>query len=940
MVERVRTPRTFLLLALALGIPWRVAIAQGARAATATGATIAGIVVQMPSRRPLSGVIVSVEGTPVRAISDSGGRYRLADVPAGPQVIAARRLGYAPARVAVTVPGSGIVSRDIQMAKLALQMPEVRVSADPVSRARGELGTATVVTREAISNLGTPSLAGVLELIPGATLQPPGLDNVQQISLRAVPTISRDAERSAAFGTLIIMDGVPLSNNANLQSTGPRGEIVPATSAGGGIDLRRIPAAALERVEVIRGVPSARYGDLTNGAIIVDTRAGVVAPEFVVRYDPRTSEMNMAGGRRLATGQNGSVTGNLARTAVLPGLRDADVWRGSVDLAHRLLLGSRTRADEDAGSIIDSRLNIYQVYERSPEQPDVHPGQFSSNRSGGARLSQRMRFGALAGRHAEITTSISREWQNTEQQQLEIRGAEPFTDRLTPGRSTGFYVGGIYPAAVHLAGAPWELYSRVEGIYPGQALAGMSTLKTGIELRREWNAGPGYQFRLQFPPQSTFNGVNGYDRPHRYDAIPPVATSAAYVDERLVTGLPFGIGLDVQAGLRADALHRGQWWTSGARDLALQPRVNVQLAPRDWLRLRGAWGRVAKVPAVGDLYPAPQFYDVVNVNWYPPDSTERLAVLTTSVRDPTNPDLGFAVGQKAEAGFEADLGPLAALGITAFRDITDGAVGYTSEPDFLLREHFALTDSSTGTGRPPDYMTPAQAIDTVPIFVDRPRNLNRIENHGVELTLSLPEIAPIRTRIELQGAWTVSRLSNDALYFGASNRLSDFQVDSARTRTPYWTGDIERGERAVATARLIHHQAALGLVITATVQEFLREQTVQEGGTDTLAWSGYLTRSGTLVPVPPDRRGDPEFADLRKTRLGLITQPQSPPSDWMLNLQIAKTIFGEGRLSLYAFNALDRLGKPETSLRNGRLFPRFRVGLEVSAPTAALGRLF
>lgn len=902
------------------------------------GTAIRGLVREAPSARVLGGVTIAVEGTALVTLSDSVGRYFLASVPPGPQVLQARRFGYAPARVAVVVPLSGTVSRDIEIARLALQMPQVSVSADPVSRARGELGTATVVTREAISSLGAPTLAGVLELLPGVPLQPPGLDNVQQIPLRSVPTFSGEAERQASFGTLIVMDGVPISNNANLQSTGPRGEIVPATPAGGGIDLRRIPAAAIERVEVIRGVPSARYGDLTNGAIIVDTRAGIIPAEVLGRYDPQTSEVNFTGGWGLSPSQNASVTADVARTLLAPGLRSAAVWRGTLDFAHRIAFaGAAGDAMTESRGVLDSRLSVYQLYENAPEEPD-RPGRVSSNRSGGARLMARARWGAFSRPHIELTTAVDREWQNTHEQRLLVRGAEPFTSRLTPGRGIGHYVGGAYPATVRLRGAPWKLYSRIEGILLGTPDLTTNTFRTGIELRREWNAGPGYQFDIEFPPQVAFNGVNGYDRPRRFDAIPAVATTAAYVDDRWIAALPHDIGLDVQMGIRADLLHSGPWWASGSRSKALQPRMNVQVAPRSWLRFRTGWGTTAKVPSVANLYPAPQYYDVVNVNWYPPDSAERLAVLTTFVRDPANAQLRLAAGRKAEVGVEVDIGPDAAVSMTVFRDVTTGAVAFRSEPGFLLREHFALTDSTLGTGRPPGYVTPAQATDTVPTFLDRPQNLNRIENSGLELTVSLPQISPIRTRIELLGAWTVSRLSNDAVEFGAPNRVSDFQLDSLRKRLPYWTGNRERGERAMATARLSHHQPAIGLVITGIIQGFIRESVVQEGATDTLAWSGYLTRSGALIAVPTERRGDPQFADLRRPRFGLLTVPQSPPADWLFSLQVAKTIFGDGRLSFYAFNALDRPGRPATTRRAGRIFQRLRFGIEISLPAGVPGR--
>jgi outer membrane receptor protein involved in Fe transport len=909
-----------------------------AQAPQPSRATITGRVVEATTGLPLGAVAVAVEGLPLAALSDSTGHYQLSNVPPGPQVLQARRLGFALARVPVTVPSSGSLAIEIAMATVALRMTEVHVTADANGRARGELGSASVITREAIANQGATSLAGVLELVPGVPLQPPGLDAVQQIALRSVPTTSGAADRLAAFGTLIILDGVPLSNNANLQTTGPRGEVVPLTSAGGGIDIRRIPAAALERVEVIRGVPSARYGDLTQGAIVIDTRAGVVAPEIIGRYDPSTAEGSIAGGRTLARSQNASLTTDLARTQLAPGLSDADVWRGSIDLSHRRSFGTGTPDDPSASGIVfDTRASLYQVYRNQPEQPQVHPGISSSDRSGGIRLAERARSGALVARHFEVTASVEREWQNTENTQPALRGAEPFTDLLVPGRSTGHFVAGVYPASVHLDGAPWHIYTRFEGVLPAARLGGDNTLRVGAEFRREWNAGPGYQFNIEFPPQVTFNGVNGYDRPRRYDAIPAVATSAAYLDDRFTRVLPHGMALDVQAGLRADVLHSGTWWTSGARDVVLQPRVNVQISLVPSVRLRAGWGRTAKTPTLGDLYPAPQYYDVVNVNWFPPSPAERLAVLTTSIKDPTNPGLGFAVGQKAEVGFEVDLGRRgAALSVVAFSDGTTGGVGYDVQPTFLLREHFALRDSTVGTGRPPQYVTPAQAVDTVPIFVDRPRNLQHIENRGVEWTLSLPEVQRIRTRFELLGAWTVSRLSNDAVDLGQTPSVSNFQLDSLIKRTPYWKGLLERGERALTTARFIHHQPALGLVITGTVEYFIRENTVQQGATDTLAWAGYVTRTGTFVPVPAERRGDPQYADLRHQRVGLLTVPASPAPDWLLNLQVAKTVFGEGRLAFQAFNALDRRGQPATISRASRIFPTSRFGLELTVPTSAL----
>lgn len=74
------------------------------------------------------------------------------------------------------------------------------------------------------------------------------------------------------------MDGAPISNNSNMQMmTTSIGGAVPATrgtSPQTGIDLRTITTDNIESVEVITGVPSVEYGDLTGGAVIVNTKAG------------------------------------------------------------------------------------------------------------------------------------------------------------------------------------------------------------------------------------------------------------------------------------------------------------------------------------------------------------------------------------------------------------------------------------------------------------------------------------------------------------------------------------------------------------------------------------------------------------------------------------------------------------------------------------------
>lgn len=894
-------------------------------------ASIAGRITESVAGAPVAGATVSVEGTTLRTLTGDEGAFRLTGVPPGPQVIRVIRIGYAPLRHYLVVPSQGSLTLDLTLGKSALTLPGLVVTADPVSRARGELGTASVIGQEAIRNQTAASLAGVLELVPGTLLQPPGLDGVQQFGLRAVPISPGTAPSAgsisgptasllASFGTQIVLDGVPVSNNVNLQGLGPRGELTFATASGGGIDLRRIPAATIERVEVIRGLPSSRFGDLTQGVVLVDTRAGAVNPEVLVRLDARTVEATLLGGKRVG-GQNfGTATVNIARTRLAPGFQDNTGSRISAQLAHR---------SEGDRLTLDTRLDFFQVLDDQPPS-SLSPDFASQSRDNGVRLSERLRWRLGERSRLDWTAAFEGVRQRSFTQSPRLRGAMPFTNRLTEGTQDGKFIGGVYVARVDVNGDPRQFYSRLEGYLPNRWAGLEHDLRAGLELRREWSGGPGYVFDIEFPPQVEFNGVNGYDRPRRFDAIPPLVTSALYVDDRVTHIFGNGWTLSAQGGLRLDLLHWGSTWVRAARDHVIQPRLQLELAPSQRLRIRAGAGRLAKVPTLGDLYPAPQYYDLVNFNWYANDPAERRAILTTRILQRENPSLMMSRADKAELGVEVDLGGGSQIALVGYLDRVRRAVGITLEPTYLIRDRYAVDSTTINQGRPPDVLLPPVASDTVPVLIDRPDNNLDLRSRGLELTAILPEMVPLHTRIAILAAWSWSRLESNGADFGTG--FNDFQLTERRLRAPYWESLVQTGERLLVTTRLIHHQPKVGLVITGTLQLFVREVRVNEGGTDSLAFAGYITRSGRLVPVPEEQRTDSQYHDLRVPRLGVLVDPQQGPVDWLFSLQISKSLPLDGRLSFYAFNAFDKLGSYGGRTTVPRLFPATRFGLEITMP--------
>jgi hypothetical protein len=290
-----------------------------------------------------------------------------------------------------------------------------------------------------------------------------------------------------------------------------------------------------------------------------------------------------------------------------------------------------------------------------------------------------------------------------------------------------------------------------------------------------------------------------------------------------------------------------------------------------------------------------------------------------------------------EAGFELDLGRTGGtVAVTVFNDRLQGAVGLDREPRRLVRDRYQLADSTLGTGRPPEIIEPATGADPVPVMLLRPANALELETRGVEAVVSFPEIPRIHTRLEIHGALVRTRLTSSSLELGTG--FGVFQLDERVPRAPWWEGSTRTGERMLLTWRLVHQQPAAGLVVTATVQQYPREILQNLAGTDSLSFAGYVTRDAELVRVPREERGRPEYADLRQTRGSVSTSANEAASDWLMSLQVSKTLPLDGRLSFYAFNALDRVGQYSTPGVGPRLHPPIRFGLEVSMAPGAVFR--
>jgi len=263
--------------------------------------SLKGKVIDVRTQQPLENVIIKFINTKIFGVSDIRGNFIILNIPMGNYNIGFSRHGYQ----TLIFPNKKI-SHGINTSVIA----ELSTWIDGVDdvffiggieiSAQKELlpekiETVTQINSNNIEHIQATSLGDVLDLVPGVEMKnQPSL----KVPVKAKIRDPRNENLLTAFGTKIIIDDIPFSNNANLQ--GPLLDAV-YTGTGNGIDLREIPADNIESVEVIRGIASAEYGDYVGGIIDVNTKASDQSIHRIKgKNNPDTKEINFGGNFSLA----------------------------------------------------------------------------------------------------------------------------------------------------------------------------------------------------------------------------------------------------------------------------------------------------------------------------------------------------------------------------------------------------------------------------------------------------------------------------------------------------------------------------------------------------------------------------------------------------------------------------------------------------------------
>ena len=869
-------------------------------------------VTEKATREPVIMGTVVLEPTGQSAVTDMKGQVTIGNVPQGRYTLIARYVGFETLRIAVNV-----TDRDLnlkaELVESSLALKEVTVTAK--TRESGA-STSSVIGRQAIDHLQATSLADVMQLIPGQLMDRPDLTQQQGLQLRTLQNNS-----TMAFGTSIVVDGMPMSNNGNLSQGAFSG------TAFAGTDLRQVSADNIDEVEVIRGIPSAEYGDLTSGLVVVHSKVGVTPWQVKAKINPGLQNYSLGKGFNL--GKAGIVNANLdyAKAWGDPRQKTRSYDRYTANVGWGFDISRKWHAD--------TKLRFMQAKDWSGKDPDaIQDGteSKSTNTSFGLTHNGKIQMELPLMRSLKYTVGLTLSASDSRNTSyvavssglLPILTATETGYYSVPWKTTSYLATGISESR------PGNVFLKVTDDFFLRKGKTVQSFKVGADYHYDWNSGKGYyndDDALPYRPNS-----NG--RPRAFSDIPGLHQLSVFAEDQFTYNINKVNRLRVNFGLRFTSLQP----LSDLATTALSPRLNVAFSATKWLDLRGGIGMNSKTPGLNHLYPDKKYIDDVVGNFTLADQP---AYYThTQVYDVEHTkDLKNATTTKVEAGIDIKLPKGRKLSLLAYQDRTPN--GFEAATDYFTYTYnlfdntatLPITDFSTG------YAEQFNCIATTGQLANTDKTVNR----GVEFDIDLGELRLLKTTLYFSGAWNETKTdwSTRVNTTGVPATLLTGTKYAGRNISPvrivYPSGlDYTRLRRFVNTLRAVTHIPQLHMVASFTAQVIWHNSTWSyTADKDPIGWIGsdlvyHDIGSSSTIDFPG---GSIATTDEKLQLRYTDNEPNESPTTWNLSARLTKELSKMGTLSLYVDNCMfyePYMKGNNTNTLSQRNTGKFAFGAELS----------
>ena len=613
--------------------------------------TIAGRITDEGDKKPIEFASILMKENGRWAITDKDGNFTIKDVPTGWATLTIQCLGYAKRELGMNIT-MDMPRLRITLKQENLKLEEVTVTA---KRRTDEATTSYTIDRAALDQQQILSVGDVTTLLPGGKTVNPTLMDDTRIALRS----GSSEGGNASFGTAIEVDGVRLDNNA-----------MPGETAGA--STRSISSSNIESVEIVTGIASVEYGDLSNGVVKVNTRRG--KSPFIVEGKLTQHTQQIALNKGFDLGQNRGVLNASLEHA--RSFKDA----ASPHTAYQRNILSLNYMNVFWRDWMPLTLNIGLTGNvggyNSESDPDEQSDDYTKTRDNSLRA------------RLELNWLLNKPWITN----LSLRGAFSTSDRTSESQthdnsattlaylhtteegyfmaqdydhlltsspsnlSTSIILGptGYWNVKQHQESKPMNWSLRLKGDWTRRFGKVMSRMIVGTEYTGSRNNGRGtYYDDMRYAPTW---------REYRYDDLPTLNNIALYAEEKVTVKTGKLSRMELTAGLRDDItmISGSDYGTVSC----LSPRFNGRYI--FWqnrrkhlitdLVIHAGWGKSVKLPSFQILYPTPSYYDTeVFRSQSTADNTTLSAWYTRPSKAVYNPDLRWQYTNQTDIGIEMNI---------------------------------------------------------------------------------------------------------------------------------------------------------------------------------------------------------------------------------------------------------------------------------------------
>ncbi|MDG5800612.1 carboxypeptidase-like regulatory domain-containing protein [Marinilabiliaceae bacterium ANBcel2] len=887
--------------------------------------TLEGEVVDVETGEPIPYVTIYLKEADVWQFTNQFGLYTFKNIEKGKYTIVTHCLGYNQHSFKIDVNNNS--HKTLELYKQNLELQEVVVTA---TEKASQPGT-SVINQQAMQHIQPSGFGDLLELLPGHRWQDINMSQVNSISLRQA-----GSDENTTFGTSFYVDGMPVGVDGGLEGGILRSgdlKLSGRLNVGSGVDMREIPTDDIESIEVIRGVPSVRHGNLSTGAVVINRKWGTTPLTVRVKSDLKTKLASINKGVRL--GDNRGVLN--VGTEVVSFVNDPRNPLESYLRNKTSLKYSNSYNFGNSSLRLNTGIDYLITIDEDKEDPELNYGLKDYYRSNLSKLSYSLSssYNSAGNILKSLTFSFRADYSKNSlkrERLVALTGPVPQPTSIEPGKRDGEYLPSRYKARFERDDQPFSLFSSIHFSLSGRGDHFQHRFNGGADWRYIKNFGKGDIYDISRPIYAPSRG-----RPYDFSSVPGLHNISFFGEEELSWSIGNstlkvtpGVRVSMLSGLSADYDIKNKMFTDFRGHIIYSfPQFNF-LGNNIKVSLNGAIGEMTRMPALSHLYPQENYYDIIELNYYAQDPELRRLYVNTQIKDITNYNLQPAKNFKKEVGIDIEVGKTRFLATIFNEEMTNGIMSASRYIPFTYKSYDPSSVPTHGLSAPPD-------LDMFE-YEERSRlysysqyiNGSDLNKKGVEYQLISPRIERLQTRISISGAWFKTR------YHISQPEYTSRSFIYKGKEYPY-VGVFERGrdseERELHNTNIQFdtHLPSHRLLFTISVQStwYEKSRRLVDDGTPT----AYLDNYGNYHKYSSSHQEDPMLRLLMRSYTSYYFDTNRRAIDVGVNLKLKKEIGDNMSFSFFVnriMNYLPDYTTPSGTVQSRRATPYFGMEFTLS----------